>query len=113
MKKRIRKFTTFTRTIGKGLNIEIRETIEIPSLIRKKEYKKAGYQVVDLFKMTELTIVWIVPGGAVLTAMILKYSHKSRPSAFQYTQEKNNDLLYVTDEEKASDLKKRCIVLSN
>ncbi len=107
MKKHIRKITKFTKSITKGINVEIREPIEIPSLLRKKEYKKAGYQVVDLFKMTGLAIVWIVPGGAVATAMILKYSHKSRPSAFQGTQEKNNDLLYVTDEEKGSDLKNK------
>ena len=87
MKKHISKLTKFTKTISKGLNIEIMETIEIPSLIRKKEYKKAGYQVIDLFKMTGLTIVWIVPGGAVITTMILKYSHKSRPSAFQDKEE--------------------------
>ncbi|RRS30266.1 MAG: hypothetical protein P794_07590 [Epsilonproteobacteria bacterium (ex Lamellibrachia satsuma)] len=87
MKKHIKKFTTFSRAIGKGLNVEFKETIEIPSLIRKKEYKKAGYQVIDLFKMTGLTIVWIVPGGAVLTTMILKFSHKSRPSAFQVKEE--------------------------
>ncbi|WP_295418139.1 hypothetical protein [Sulfurovum sp.] len=92
MKKHIDKITTFSKTIGKGLNVELKETIEIPSLIRNKEYKKAGYQVVDLFKMTGLTIVWIVPGGAVLTSMILKFSHKSRPSAFQVKEE--DDTLY-------------------
>ena len=43
--------------------------------------------------MTGLTIVWIVPGGAVLTAMILKFSHKSRPSAFQDSEEKKEDIL--------------------
>ncbi len=58
------------------MKIEMKETIEIPSLIRKKEYKKAGSQVADLFKMTGLAIVWVVPGGAVITAMILKFSHK-------------------------------------
>ena len=83
MKKRIRKFSKFSKKIGRGLNVEFKETIEIPSLLKNKEYKKAGSQVVDIFKMAGLTIVWIVPGGAVITAMILKFSHKSRPSAFQ------------------------------
>ncbi|AKF24793.1 hypothetical protein YH65_04895 [Sulfurovum lithotrophicum] len=90
MKKHIKKFTVFSKNIGKGLNVEFKETIEIPSLIRRKEYKKAGAQVVDLFKMTGLTIVWIIPGGAVLTTMILKFSHKSRPSAFQSNAEEGS-----------------------
>ncbi len=73
--------------MGKGMHIEFKETIAIPSLLMKKEYKKAGHQVVDIFKMAGLGIVWIVPGGAVITTMILKYSHKTRPSAFQPTKE--------------------------
>lgn len=81
--ERIKRFAKFTKKIGKGINIEIRETIEIPSLIRKKEYRKAGYQIIDIFKMAGLTVIWIVPGGAVITTMILKLSHKTRPSAFQ------------------------------
>ncbi|SFZ98621.1 hypothetical protein MNB_SV-5-403 [hydrothermal vent metagenome] len=70
------------------MHIEWKETIEIPSLLMKKEYRKAGAQVVDIFKMAGLTVVWIVPGGAVITAMILKFSHKARPSAF-LPKEKN------------------------
>ena len=93
MKKHIHKFTRFSKTIGKGLKIEMRETIEIPSLIRKKEYRKAGHQVVDIFKMTGLAIVWIVPGGGVVTAMILKFSHKARPSAFRPSKEVSDSLL--------------------
>ena len=78
----------FSKRIGKGLNVEFKETIEIPILLKNREYKKAGFQVVDIFKMVGLTIVWIVPGGAVITAMILKLSHKSRPSAFQDKEKK-------------------------
>ena len=73
----------FTRRIGRGMHVELKETIEIPSLLVRKEYKKAGAQVVDIFKMTGLAVVWVVPGGAVITAMILKFSHKARPSAFR------------------------------
>jgi len=69
------------------MHIEFKETIAIPSLLMKKEYKKAGHQVIDLFKMAGLTVIWIVPGGAVITTMILKYSHKTRPSAFQPSKE--------------------------
>jgi hypothetical protein len=82
MKKRIRNLKKFTRRIGKGMQVELKETIEIPSLLIRREYKKAGAQVVDIFKMTGLAVVWVVPGGAVLTAVILKFSHKMRPSAF-------------------------------
>ena len=82
MKKRIHKLKVFSRRIGRGLHIEWKETLEIPDLLKKKEYKKAGNQVFDLCKMAGLGIVWVIPGGAVLTAMIVKFSHKSRPSAF-------------------------------
>jgi len=83
VKKHVKKFNRFSRHIGRGLNIEFRETVAIPSLLRRREYKKAGEQVLDLLRMAGLTIVWIVPGGAVITTMILKFSHKSRPSAFR------------------------------
>jgi hypothetical protein len=83
VKKHIRKFTRFSRKIGRGLNIEFKETVAIPSLIKQKEYRKAGEQVLDIARMVGLTVVWVVPGGAVITTMILKFSHKSRPSAFR------------------------------
>jgi len=86
MKKSIRNLKKFSRRLAKGMHIELKETIEIPSLLIKKEYKKAGAQVVDIFKMAGLTVVWIVPGGAVITAMIVKFSHKARPSAFQSSE---------------------------
>lgn len=82
MRKKIKRARVFTRRLGRGLHVEWRETIEIPSLIKKREYKKAGAQIADLFKMAGLSIIWIIPGGAVITAMILKISHKARPSAF-------------------------------
>ena len=82
MNKRIQNLKKFTRRIGRGMKVELKETIEIPSLLIRREYKKAGAQIVDIFKMTGLAVVWVVPGGAVLTAIILKFSHKMRPSAF-------------------------------
>ena len=90
--KRIHRFKKFTKTIAKGIHVEFKETIEIPSLLRNKEYKKAGYQVIDIFKMVGLTVIWIVPGGAVITTMILKFSHRTRPSAFQPAEKKPNNL---------------------
>jgi len=91
MKKHIRKFTHFSKKMGKGLHVELKETVEIPSLIKQKEYKKAGAQVLDIAKMVGLSVVWIVPGGAVLTTMILKFSHKSRPSAFQEEEKERQE----------------------
>ena len=38
--------------------MELKETIAIPSLLLRKEYKKAGAQIVDIFKMTGLAVVW-------------------------------------------------------
>jgi len=104
MKKHIHKFTKFTKTIGKGVKLEVRETIEIPSLIKNKEYKKAGGQVADLFKMTGLAIVWVVPGGAVITAMILKFSHKARPSAFQPKEEISKSSLMECENKGTQDI---------
>jgi len=82
MKKRIHNLKKFSRRLGKGMHVEWKETIEIPSLLMHKEYRKAGAQVVDIVKMAGLSVIWVVPGGAVITAMILKFSHKARPSAF-------------------------------
>ena len=90
MKHRIRKFRTFSRRIGRGLHVEWKETIEIPKLLREKEFKKAGEQVLDICKMGTLTVIWVIPGGAVLTAMILKFSHKVRPSAFKIKDKKKD-----------------------
>lgn len=87
MKKRIRNLKKFSRRIGRGMHVEWKETLAIPSLLMKKEYGKAGAQVMDIFKMAGLSVIWVVPGGAVITAMIVKFSHKARPSAFQSKEE--------------------------
>ena len=87
MKKQIIKFKKFSKDIGKGLQIELKETIAIPSHIKNREFKKAGEQVVDIAKMVGLSAVWIVPGGAVITTVILKLYHKARPSAFHQNRE--------------------------
>jgi hypothetical protein len=98
--KHIKRLKKFTKEIGKGIHIEIKETIEIPSLIKKKEYKKAGYQIVDIFKMAGLTIIWVLPGGGVIITMILKFSHKSRPSAFRPAREASDIPLSETEQDK-------------
>lgn len=88
MKRRIVRFRKFSRRMKHGLHIEWKETVEIPRLIKNKEYKKAGNQVLDIVKMTSLGAIWIIPGGAVLTAMIIKFSHRARPSAFHPEKQK-------------------------
>ena len=87
MRHRIRKFRTFSRRIGRGLHVEWRETVEIPKLLKEKEFKKAAEQVFDICKMAGLTVVWVIPGGAVLTAIILKFTHKARPTAFRNSED--------------------------
>lgn len=82
MKRKIIKFKKFSKEIKDGLHIELKETRDIPKHIKNKEYRKAGEQIADIFKMVGLTVVWIVPGGALITTMILKFYHKARPSAF-------------------------------
>lgn len=63
--------------------IEYKETKEIPKLLANKEYKKAFLQLFDIIKMTLLGILWLIPGGALLTALLIKFFHKIRPSAFR------------------------------
>jgi len=77
--------------MGCGLYVELKETIEIPKLLKNKEYKRAGAQVLDIGKLAGLTVVWIVTGGAVLTAVILKFSHNARPSAFHPSEENEDE----------------------
>ena len=54
---------------------------------KEKEFKKAAEQVFDICKMAGLTVVWVIPGGAVLTAIILKFSHRARPTAFRNSED--------------------------
>ena len=79
----MKKIKRFASKMKKGLATEARETIEIPIHIKNGHFKKAGEQVGDIFKMAGLGAVWVVPGGGVLVAVILKVFHKSRPSAFR------------------------------
>ena len=93
MKQHIDRFNKFSKMIGRGLYVEWKETIEVPRHIKNKEYKKAADQVLDIGKMVGLGVVWIIPGGAAITTVIVKFSHKARPSAFRPddTQSKTSD----------------------
>ena len=83
----MKKIKQFASRMKKGMAIEARETIELPKHINNGHFKKAGEQVGVLFKMTGLGIVWVIPGGGILVAVILKVFHKSRPSAFRPSKE--------------------------
>ena len=69
--------------MGYGLKQEYNETKDIPKHIKNKEYQKAVEQVGDLGKMTFLSALWILPGGGVVSGVIVKYFKKIRPSAFR------------------------------
>ena len=83
MKYRKRKLIVFVERMKRGLHIEYKETVEIPTLLREREYKKAGAQLLDIVKMSGLVVLWAVPGGGFVTAAVLKVSRRIRPSAFQ------------------------------
>ncbi len=97
MKKRYQNFKSFVNSLGKGMAVEWQETKEIPMLLWQKEYRKVGTQVVDICKMAALGVVWVIPGGAVLTAMIVKFSCKIRPSAFQNTPSEKSTEGYLKE----------------
>jgi hypothetical protein len=84
----IHKLKKFSKKIGHGLKQEYKETKEIPIHIKNKEYKKAFHQIGDIGKMTFLSVLWILPGGGIVSATLLKISHKFRPSAFQKKRRK-------------------------
>jgi len=83
LRYRKRKLLVFVEKMKRGLHIEYRETIEIPALIRQGEYKKASAQLLDIVKISTLTVLWVLPGGSVIAAAVLKSSARMRPSAFQ------------------------------
>jgi len=85
----IRKFKKFSKKIGRGLKQEYQETKEIPKHIKNREYKKVGNQIGDIGKMTFLSVLWILPGGGILSGVLLKFSKKIRPSSFMEKEEKD------------------------
>ncbi len=70
-----------------GLKQEYEETKDIPMHIKNKDYKKATEQIGDLGKMTFLSTLWVLPGGGVLSGVLIKYFKQIRPSAFREDEE--------------------------
>jgi len=79
----IYKLKNFSKKMGHGLKQEYNETKDIPKHIKNKEYKKAAEQIGDIGKMTFLSTLWVLPGGGVLSGVLVKYFKKMRPSAFR------------------------------
>ncbi len=79
----IHKLKNFSKKMGHGLKQEYEETKDIPKHIKNKDYKKAAEQVGDIGKMTFLSTLWVLPGGGILSGLLLKYFKKIRPSAFR------------------------------
>jgi len=69
--------------MGNGFKQEYEETKNIPKDIKNKEYKKVAEQVGDIGKITFLSALWVLPGGGVLSKILVKYFKKKRPSAFR------------------------------
>ena len=72
----IHKLKRFSKKIHHGLKQEYQETKDIPKHIKNKEYKKAAEQVGDITKMTLLSVLWILPGGGVVSATLVKFFEK-------------------------------------
>ena len=83
----LHKLKRFSKKIEKGLKQEFQETKDIPKHLKNKEFEKATEQIGDIGKMTLLSTLWILPGGAVLSAFVVKYFKKMRPSAFREKEE--------------------------
>ena len=88
----IHKLKHFTKKIHKGLKQELQETKDIPKHIKNKEFDKATEQIGDIGKMTFLSTLWILPGGAVMSGFLVKYFKKMRPSAFR--EKEDNKTLF-------------------
>jgi len=87
----IQKFKKFTKKIGTGLKQEYHETKQIPKQLKEKRYKEVAIQVGDLGKMIIISAMWILPGGGVISAFVIKFTNKIRPSAFQDCETENAD----------------------
>ncbi len=79
----IHKLKKFSKKMHHGLKQEYQETKDIPKHIKNKEYKKAAEQLGDISKMTFLSALWLLPGGSVLSAALVKLFKNIRPSAFK------------------------------
>ena len=73
----------FMAELKEGLYVEWHETRAIPGQLIRGEFRKAGGQVADLGRMGVLAVLWVLPGGAVISGVVVKFFKRIRPSAFR------------------------------
>jgi hypothetical protein len=82
----LQRFRTFADGLKHGMKVEWHETRAVPGQLLRGEFRKAGEQVADLGRMGFLAVLWILPGGALLSGFVIKVFHRIRPSAFRPRQ---------------------------
>lgn len=81
----------------KLLQIELKESKELVKLIRisttrdltQEEQSKVKTQLLDIFKAVPSLAIFMLPGGAILLPIVLKYIPSLLPSAFN--EDRNED----------------------
>nr|WP_275716931.1 hypothetical protein [Sulfurimonas sp. SAG-AH-194-L11] len=68
-----KKFKEFTDKVSSGLKQEYQETKDIPMHIKNGSYKEAGQQAADIGKMAFIVSIWILPAGAIISGLIMKF----------------------------------------
>jgi len=81
----LRRMNGFVGRMKAGLHVEWRETRAIPGQLIRGEFRRAGEQVADLGRMGFLAVLWVLPGGAVISGVAVKLFRRIRPSAFRET----------------------------
>jgi hypothetical protein len=89
----LQRFRAFADGLKHGMKVEWHETRAVPGQLLRGEFRKAGEQVADLGRMSFLALLWILPGGAVISAFVVKVFHRIRPSAFRrrYREKKQEE----------------------
>jgi hypothetical protein len=87
----LQRFRAFADGLKHGMKVEWHETRAVPGQLLRGEFRKAGEQVADLGRMSFLALLWVLPGGAVISAFVVKVFHRIRPSAFRHRRHDKRD----------------------
>jgi len=77
------RLSSMISNIKRGLKQELKETRDIPGHISRGDFVSAARQVADIIRMIVLAVVWILPGGMVVSTFLVKFWKNIRPSAFR------------------------------